>query len=75
MKRSVVRRTQAAAPSSAVIGAGVFLAAPAQAGPATLWLQNDKTGLCLDDSSEYGLGAFPCNDAGELDGYQAWTLR
>jgi hypothetical protein len=33
-----------------------------------LRLQNQATGLCLDDSNEYGLRTFPCNGTD----YQAW---
>jgi hypothetical protein len=35
-------------------------------------LANLATGLCLDDSSQYGLRAFSCPYASYFNGYQAW---
>jgi len=31
-------------------------------------------GICLDDSAQYGLRGFPCNQASYDNGYQKWVL-
>lgn len=37
-------------------------------------LKNLATGLCLDDSAQYGLRGYGCGTKSYNNGYQAWTL-
>jgi hypothetical protein len=46
---------------------------PASAGSLSA-LQNLNTRLCLDDSAQYGLRTYPCNQSSYNGGYQAWQM-
>ena len=37
------------------------------------WLKNNNTGLCMDDSSAYGLRHYGCNSPSRVSGYQTFT--
>jgi hypothetical protein len=59
------------APVRPISAPGFKFVRTAEAG-GTYALQNGATGLCLDDSTPYGLRGFACNLSSYDNGYQAW---
>jgi hypothetical protein len=65
------------AASVAIAGTAVIAAGTGTASATTIGGEqpsNVATGLCLDDSSTYGLRGFGCNSASYNDGYQKWMV-